>query len=62
MCMSVYHAHSVLTEPQTISHLPATGCIDSWESSFQFWDSNPNPLEEQPVLVTAESLLLSSDS
>lgn len=32
---------------------PGTGGLDSCEMACGCWESNPNPLEEQPVLLSA---------
>lgn len=38
---------------------PGTGIVDSCELPCQYWESNPGPLQEQPVLLTgAKSLAL----
>jgi hypothetical protein len=36
---------------------PGTGVIDGCEQPYGYWDLNPGPLEEQPVLLTAEPSL-----
>lgn len=36
---------------------PGTGVTDGWELPCGCWDMNPDPLQEQPVLVTAETSL-----
>ena len=33
---------------------PATGVTDSCELPCGYWELNPGPLEEQPVLLTTE--------
>lgn len=41
--------------------LPLTGVMEGWESSCGFWKLNLGPLEEQPVLFTAELSLQHHD-
>lgn len=36
---------------------PGTGVTDSHEPSWGCWESNPDPLEEQPVFLTTEPSL-----
>jgi hypothetical protein len=36
---------------------PETGLTDSWELPCGCWELNLSPLEEQPVLLTAEPSL-----
>lgn len=38
---------------------PGTGVTHSYEPPCGCWESNPGPLQEQQVLLTAEQLLLS---
>jgi hypothetical protein len=56
-CMDVYVPHMglVLMEAgrEGISSL-GTGVTVSWESPSGCWELNLDPLEEQPVLLTAE--------
>ena len=33
---------------------PGTGVTDSCELPYGYWESNPSPLEEQPVLLITE--------
>jgi hypothetical protein len=53
-CMSVYHVHAVPRETKGGSRVPWTGVTDTCEPPCRYRESNSGPLEEQPVLLTAE--------
>lgn len=59
-CMYVY---SLLVccaqEASRVCHSPWTLSADGYELLCGFWESNPGPLEEQPVPLIADSSLQS---
>ena len=52
-----------LQRPEEGTGFPRTGVTNGCEPPRGYWESNPGPLEEQPVLLTTEpSLYLSLTS
>ncbi|KAL6074356.1 hypothetical protein STEG23_012106, partial [Scotinomys teguina] len=51
------HSVSYVMQLRSSKRSPGTGVTDSCELPCGFWDLNPGPLEEQPVLLTAEPSL-----
>lgn len=50
-CLSVRLLHAWCPQrPEEGIKPPDTGVIDDCEPSCRYWDSNPRPLKEQPVL------------
>lgn len=43
-CMSVYQVHEIAS----------TGVKHGFKTPYRFWESSPNPLEEQSMLLTSE--------
>lgn len=55
-CVSVYHLHAWCSKrPEEGIVFPGTEITDSCEQPCGCWQSNPDPPEEQPVLLTADS-------
>ena len=48
---------STLSRLQTHQKRASAPTIDGWEAPCGFWELNSGPLEEQPVLLTAEPSL-----
>lgn len=61
MCVSVSVSVWCLQMSKEIVRWPDTGFIDSCVLPCEFWEFNPSPLEEQPVLGNIESSLLPLD-
>jgi hypothetical protein len=56
-CMSVHHMCAwCLRKPEDSDPLEKVFTV-SGEPSWRCWELNPGPLEEQPVLLTAEPSL-----
>ena len=55
--ISAQHICGVHTEVSREHQIPWTWITDGCESPCGCWDLNPGPLEEQPVLLTAEPSL-----
>jgi len=51
--MLVHHIHAVSVEVKRGGSLGA-GVIYDWELLGEYWEQNLGPLEEPPVLLTAE--------
>ena len=56
LCASIFCIHACLWEIARSSET-GIGVTDSCELPCGFWELNPSPLEEQPVLLTAEPSL-----
>ena len=58
-CMSVSHIRAcpVPSEASEGHQIPGTGVIDGCETPCGCWELNLGPLQEQPVLLTAEPSL-----
>ena len=41
-----------LQRPEEGTEFPGTGVTDGWEPLCEFWELNPGPLKEQPVLLS----------
>ena len=65
MCMGILPAHMSVQDmharcPWRLEQgtgFPETGVSDGYELQCKCWESNTHPLEEQPVLLTAEPSL-----
>ena len=54
-CTSVHHVSIWFSEqPEEGTESPETGATNGCELPRGCWESNPGPLEEQPVLLTIE--------
>lgn len=58
VCMSVYHLCPWCPwNPEDGVQLPRIGVTDGCELLGGCWETNPGPLKEQPLFLTAESSL-----
>jgi hypothetical protein len=55
--VSAPHHCLAFQRPEEVTECPGTKVTDGCELPGGCWQSNPGPLQEQPVLVTAEPSL-----
>ena len=58
--MSVHHVCAMPMRPEEGDRFPRTGVTDSVSPPCRCWGLDPGPLEEQPVLLTADFFFIST--